>query len=428
MVSRKIVFIVFCIIWVIMGLFVFQNRPKYSYFFLGKGAREKSEEINENVTILQEVPYHVGDKGVSFQITTNGHKIIGSISVLGRGKTSGSLFFETIVPGKKIQNNQFVDFIFDKDIPKADEVLEITFASDCKSGTGAALLTTGTDSLQEYAMIVNDVPTSTDAMMRRIVPSDQAAAYWIKYGFLLIFSAVTEYIFLLGSNQRTVFLWRLYRRVNHFFTELSEVQTTYFYFLLAIILATCWIVFADRGNYPAETAVGRYIIVFAVFFFIKFLPQKIKDIFTGKLALHCISIFLIAIASIILTYIFHRIGLFSRFSKRHVIYVFGLVMIIYILIKYFNKSISENLLLASIVFFMGSVYAFSYPATTGISWDDQIHYQNTVDLSHFPGEFLSQADRDLINKAYNGGGYKLLHEENPAQFENDVNDTYKSGK
>ena len=87
----------------------------------------------------------------------------------------------------------------------------------------------------------------------------------------------------------------------------------------------------------------------------------------------------------------------------------------------------ENVLFTGVIFFVGTLYAYSYPITTGISWDDQIHFARTMQISQLGDTNFSLADHEVIANAFNGGGARLFEEDQCGDFLNEVTSLYNKG-
>lgn len=106
-----------------------------------------------------------------------------------------------------------------------------------------------------------------------------------------------------------------------------------------------------------------------------------------------------------------------------------------------RKSISihpERLFLVVALGF-GSCVAFCLPAITGLSWDDQIHYGKSLELSYIYGAKYSDADKTLLDpqlptddwpereNAMRAGANASWSQEQAEKYSNQLNDIYAKG-
>ena len=119
---------------------------------------------------------------------------------------------------------------------------------------------------------------------------------------------------------------------------------------------------------------------------------------------------------------------FDVFAGRYLIYSTGIVLIIVLIILFYKQIISDTFLFFCIILVIGTIFAFSYPTVSLISWDDQTHYERCVILSHFNLDhaLLSDADSLLINSAYQRAS-NTLPVEAVRDFTSKVNELYLSG-
>ncbi len=95
----------------------------------------------------------------------------------------------------------------------------------------------------------------------------------------------------------------------------------------------------------------------------------------------------------------------SRIGMRFPLpfYVFDaavLCIVFYLLVR---KSISLPLTFFMLAFVSGSMLICALPVTTGLSWDDQVHYENAVNVSYLFQSQFTETDLSFIADATNRG-------------------------
>lgn len=105
-----------------------------------------------------------------------------------------------------------------------------------------------------------------------------------------------------------------------------------------------------------------------------------------------------------------------------VVYV---AMTLFILRKVIWKDIAVSF--AVIALICGMYFTYVVTPLTGVSWDDQIHYWNTLSLTQKIDGFKSSADETMVNSAYEiGHAKKGLHKDKWKSYVNMLESKYQS--
>lgn len=105
-----------------------------------------------------------------------------------------------------------------------------------------------------------------------------------------------------------------------------------------------------------------------------------------------------------------------------VVYV---AMTLFILRKVIWKDIAVSF--AVIALICGMYFTYVVTPLTGVSWDDQIHYWNTLSLTQKIDGFKSSADEIMVNSAYEiGHAKKGLHKDKWKSYVNMLESKYQS--
>lgn len=427
--NKRIRIRIFCAVAVILILSAyrnFRNTPKYSFVYLGRGARDMTSELSEGDVITQEIPYSAGSRGISFQFTTYGHKVSGDVSIRAVGEDSGFVFIDRTIPGSEFRNDGFVDFFFPKDAPSESEKLLVSVSSTSEPTKGLAILTTHEDSIRDHALSVNGVEMETDLMARRIIPrKTYTVTQLINCGRLALRLAAAYVLLLSGLWEDQAFLDCL-QKIRKFASGIPGIV------IFSGLITYYWCCHVDTGVYPAETAVVRYWIVFVLFsltFRYGFI-RKLIDI--GKkyrktiLKYGCIILGM-GVLSILAVFLSRRMGILIRFSRwKSAMIFFGLFFLIAAFCIYLKDKLTIDIMIALTILIMGSVYAVSYPITTGVTLDDHTHYERTLQLLLFDKYEISKADYMVIANATSGGAPGIFINKNSEEFTNEVEKAYLS--
>lgn len=99
----------------------------------------------------------------------------------------------------------------------------------------------------------------------------------------------------------------------------------------------------------------------------------------------------------LILYLFSKQG-FLQLSSHLVFLLFGIGFLLILMIaRYHDFSERLELMGAIAILATGAFFAFTEPPNVGVSWDDEIHYSNSVQLSHIFDKTLSIADTTIIN-------------------------------
>ncbi len=103
------------------------------------------------------------------------------------------------------------------------------------------------------------------------------------------------------------------------------------------------------------------------------------------------------IVAVFITSVFvvFRIGVGFPF----VFYVLGALVLCATLFFFARKSISLSVAFFLLAFISGSMMMYGLPVTTGLSWDDQIHYENAAGASYLYQVQLTDTERDFTEEA-----------------------------
>lgn len=199
--------------------------------------------------------------------------------------------------------------------------------------------------------------------------------------------------------------------------------------LLIFIFVTVWIYLVNDGNYPMEICFVRYggALVFGILCHYIFFVRGIRP--RWKIFIKIGTVLAIeGIVSALAVKVLAVAGILEGFSKRYMLLIWILLIIAFVMYLFMKQKLNDSKTLALIVFLMGTLFAFSFPATTGISWDDQIHYQRALQISRLGNTKYSKADKELIVKAYFGGAPELFQTGEYGEFQKKIGKLYKSMK
>lgn len=426
-ISKKIRFAFFCVITgIILVGFVndFHHTSKFSFEYLGKGPRDKTEEIVSGVTVTQEIPYTAGCMGISFMISNSGREISGDVMVRATGKTSGFIYVDQIVSEEDYRYSEYVDFYFPKDLPSEDETIVVNFTSDCESGIAPMLLTTHEDSIPAHSLFFDGEEMQMDLMARKIVHRKSYAATMVVNTLKMVLSILAVYLLLLGSIWESPAFINWLRKISDFSKSAPGI------IIYTLIAALIWIRFEDLGPYPAEVCAVRFVLISiltALILQFNLIHRLINAIKCNKRQSlkTAASVIIAVIISFGLTLMLKRVGILSGFSRgKTIIILFCLVSLFVVFTGYLFNRISANIMITLTVFLMGSVYAISYPVATKVSWDDYIHYKRILEFSLMDKSRLSAADLTIINKTFENGAPGLLENGKSGEFTREMNQLY----
>lgn len=205
-----------------------------SHQYITQGSRSATLEMSTGTIIEQQVPFHIGDLGLSFIFSTSGHKITGNVHIFGKGDSSGFVYFDRIIPGNKFQNNQFVDFLFPIIHPFRNETLTISFTADNEQGFGLSLLTTDENSLQEHILTINgkEMPNELVIQKIRLYPT---ACFYLLNIIVILFTGIVS-IHNLVKQQSNEMASNCYRKKKH----------SYYLVLFALFISFLFLTFTRK--------------------------------------------------------------------------------------------------------------------------------------------------------------------------------------
>ena len=420
--SKKVRVGIFCFLVIILIFSAyrnFRNTSKYSFVYLGKGARDMTPELSEGYLITQEIPYTADSKGLSFQFTTFGHKVSGDVSIKAVGESSGFVYIDRTIPGSEFRNDGFIDFFFPKIIPSENEKLLVSFSSTSEPTKGVAILTTHEDSILDHMLSVNGIEMKTDLMSRRIIPRKSYMVTQFINILGLILKLAAAYVILLSSLWKNAAYCDFLRKLKKFASGIPGIV------ICSGLITYYWECHVDAGVYPAETVVARYWIVFILFTLLvrydhanKLIDCWIKN--QKSILKYGCAVLVIGVFSILAVFLTRRLGILIRFSRwKSTMIFFGLFSLIAVFCIYLKDKVTIDIMIALTILVMGTVYAVSYPITTGVTLDDETHYERTLQLLLFDKYEISKADKMVLENATRGGAGGLLNN-NSAEFTNEV--------
>lgn len=123
--------------------------------------------------------------------------------------------------------------------------------------------------------------------------------------------------------------------------------------------------------------------------------QDIKAAFSWKYA----GVFAgIVAAGLLVSFLLAKAG-GGNYSGKLAIAVFFLSMLLAVLfVNYRQLRKKIELIGFFAILFTGSMFSFTEPANVGVSWDDEVHFQNAIRLSHLFDRSISAADMTIINE------------------------------
>lgn len=129
-----------------------------------------------------------------------------------------------------------------------------------------------------------------------------------------------------------------------------------------------------------------------VLLFGKLIQENWKKIGVGLL----IWAVIVGVGSIILS-LLAKTNSFA-FSGHLLFLLFGVGFVLTLMIVcYRDFSQKLELLGAIVIVVTGAIFAFVEPANVGVSWDDEVHYTDSIQLSHLFDQYLSVSDVTVIN-------------------------------
>ena len=120
-------------------------------------------------------------------------------------------------------------------------------------------------------------------------------------------------------------------------------------------------------------------------------PRGISAFIKGHQELVCVCVIAMSVAVIVTA----RVGAKVPFA----FYVFACIGIAAALVLFARRRLSLELAFFLVGFLSGAMLIYGAPVTTGLSWDDQIHYENAVDASYLIESQLTQTDRSFAAEA-----------------------------
>lgn len=116
-----------------------------------------------------------------------------------------------------------------------------------------------------------------------------------------------------------------------------------------------------------------------------------------RLALYLLIYGVVVGVGSLVTYLLAKQGRI-RISDHLMLLVFLIGMLFLLMIVEYREFTKRLEWIAMLVILVsGGIFAFTEPANVGISWDDEIHFSNAVQLSHMFDKNLSVSDHQIIN-------------------------------
>lgn len=137
---------------------------------------------------------------------------------------------------------------------------------------------------------------------------------------------------------------------------------------------------------------------------------------------------LLSLAISIMIYFLSNISFFAVFGIVTCVLVSAYV----IFIKYKEPSLALENVFAAIALLFGIYLCVVLPITSGIAWDDQIHFKNASDISYVLNAKLTPTEEYFSNLAYSrAAGEDVLSisdwgNEAPEKFEQELNSSYEA--
>ena len=178
--------------------------------------------------------------------------------------------------------------------------------------------------------------------------------------------------------------------------------------LVALIIGAAMEVLTVLGS-AGSRALHTFILSkkrFALFAFVAFVllqlisrkrekddskPQSIQAFVKSHQELVYVGI----VAMVVAVTVTARVGAKVPFA----FYVFAGVGIVAALVLFARSRLSLELTFFMVGFLSGAMLIYGAPVTTGLSWDDQIHYENAVNASYLIESQLTQTDRSFASEA-----------------------------
>jgi len=189
------------ILLIISIVFIF-NRPKTKgYVELSKGNGSVVGEITRGTIIEQEIPFYIGDCGLSIKFATFARKNLGKINIRIEGEETGFIYVNQNKSVYDFKDNVFEDFIYEGDLPRLNEILKISITSTSKSGQGITICNTDDDEIPDLSLKVDGESLKADLIMRRIVMVPGVGLGWRLIGLTLIASLICLMLLLITGDK-----------------------------------------------------------------------------------------------------------------------------------------------------------------------------------------------------------------------------------
>ncbi len=163
-------------------------------------------------------------------------------------------------------------------------------------------------------------------------------------------------------------------------------RTAWLVLMLVVVVILTAVIVAFQGTRKYVVAAEEKVI--DGYLYMKYHWQEV-----GKIAGKFIGI---VAATVIVAYLLAQAGLFVYSNKVSVMAIcLGSIFAIFIL---FYKKLTTHLEVIGffVILLMGSMFAFTEPSSVGVSWDDEVHFRNAVQLSHIFDERMSLSDEIII--------------------------------
>ncbi len=106
----------------------------------------------------------------------------------------------------------------------------------------------------------------------------------------------------------------------------------------------------------------------------------------------------IVAGGLLLSFVLAQAGLYRYSGKLAMAVFFFSLLIAIVVVNYKEAGKKIELISFFVILLSGSAFSFIEPANVGVSWDDEVHYQNAVRYSHFFDKDISVADMTVINE------------------------------
>lgn len=154
--------------------------------------------------------------------------------------------------------------------------------------------------------------------------------------------------------------------------------------------------FMNLGDWSKRRAVVFIVASFIASQYVYFKVQSRGGLgLPGKRAVAKRAPFIVLFAFVCLVVVF-RIGAGFPF----IFFIFGGLVLCATVVLLAKKRVSLPIAFFLFAFISGSILMYGLPVTTGLSWDDQIHYENALESSYLTQSQCTDTEQSFIDEAY----------------------------